>query len=157
MSDIAVGSLQSIPPHYYSYESHRIELEENTRRVEEIIEEEKRRKTAAEEEISRQESAKAAGELNISEDIKTEENLKHQIKAEEEYLEKLKEAASEEIERWLDYERIKMLDNIRRNREVQILNDFMRENMLSNMNAPDVSEYVQNKEVNPGTGINLLA
>ncbi len=40
---------------------------------------------------------------------------------------------------------------------MQILNDFMRENMLSNMNAPDVSEYVQNKEVNPGTGINLLA
>ena len=157
MSDIAFGSLQSVPPHYYSYESHRIELEENTRRVEEIIEEEKRHKAAAEMEISKQESDKTARELNIAEGIKTEENLQQQLKAEDEYLERLKEAASAEIERWLDYERIKMLDNIRRKKEQQILDDFMHDNMLNNLNAPDLSEYIKHENVQPEIGINLLA
>ena len=157
MSEISADTYQSIPSRYYSQESSHSHFYDETRRVEEIIEEEKKRETAAAEELERQNAEREDLKLRAAEEIKTEEVKQQQEKTEEDYLERLRAAAAEEINRWLDSERIKSLENTRKTMEEQILDDLKRENMINDLNPPDLSEYIQNEKIIPGSSINLLA
>ncbi len=154
MSDTAYRTIESVSPHYYSYESNRQHFEEETRRVEEIIEDEKRRETAAAEDENKIQEEKILDGVFYNEEIRKEEQSLKERQLDDEIIERVKNASLAEIERWLDYEKIRELEQLQIDREHQILEE-MEKKRMAEKNA--VSEYISRDSSITGININLLA
>ncbi len=157
MSDSPLTGIQSVSHIYYSYEGPRYYLEEESKRVEEIIEEEKLRELKAAEEGKRIEEEKLLEEALYSEKLREEEILQQQKKTEEESFKQIREASLKEIERWIDFEMIRQLEQRQGEKEARILEDLERERIASESTASGLSEYLPHEEVYSGININLLA
>ena len=157
MSELYTDTSRSISPRYYDQQSIRIHFDDESRRVEEIIEEEKKIETAKEEESRRIEDEKLLKELYYAEEIEKKNLELRDREADEENLERIRKASVSEVERWLDFERIKQLEQLQLERENQILEELDRKRREEKSAAEQLSEYLQHDSDYSGMNINYFA
>ena len=157
MSDIYTDTNQSIPPRYYDRQNIRIHFDDDTRRVEEIIEEEKKRETDSADEERRIEEEKILKKVLAEEEIKKKDLEVRNRKTDEENIEIIRKSSAEEVQRWLDYELIKKLEELQTERENQILEELDIKRRADISAAEEFSGYLQQESSYEGMNIDYFA